>query len=211
MKLNNLIVLTATFGLIQIGFSQKWERAYKKDNVSISAGYGILATDALLISSENNFEGLQGEFQPSSNGPLYLGIETHRKDNQIVGVYYSYVSATSGAGLDDQFRLYQHQYSAHQITAKYSFGWYNSVDFGGMLYSGVQYGIKFATAETKYFEYVLVNNPEKYPYNVTSTAAQITLIGYKGSLMKNSPLALEAQLGFGDLGIISAGLNYTFK
>lgn len=205
----NLTIFTFLISIVSSLSAQKWERAYVKNNATVGFGIGGLSTDALLISTYNNFEGLQGEYQPSSLGPIYLNFETHLKDNYIFGVTYSYVSAKSGAGLDDYLRLYQHTYSAHQITAKYAIGWYNAESFGGMLYSGIHYGLKFSKEETEYPDYILVSDPEVYPYKVSDNASHLTIIGYKGTFIPGSPLGVDIQIGVGALGIISGGINYT--
>lgn len=205
------VLFGVLLGKLNFTNAQKWERAYVKNNSTLGIGYGSLSTDALLISTYNNFDGLQGEFQPSSTGPIYLNFETHIKDNNILGVTYSFVRAQSGADVDDDFRLYQHKYSAHQITAKYALGWYNAESIGGMLYSAIHYGLKFSNAETEYPDYVYVSNPERYPYEVSDNASHLTIIGYKGSFIPDSPLGVDLQIGIGALGIISGGINYTIK
>jgi hypothetical protein len=191
--------------------AQKWERAYTKDDVTFNAGYGMLSRDAFYISSVNNYSDLQGDYKPANFGPLYLGFDVHSKDNYIIGVSYSYVSAQSGANVDDNFMLYQHKYSAHQLMVKYSLGWFNSASFGGMFYSGVQIGAKLAKGETDYFDAVFVSNPVKYPYKISSVGTHLTIIGLKGRLLKNSALGFDTQVGFGDMGIYSIGLNYTIR
>jgi hypothetical protein len=203
------IALILIISIVATANAQKSERAYVKNNTTFGFGIGGLSTDALLISTHNNFEGLQGDYQPSSLGPIYLNLETHLKDNYIFGVTYSYVSAKSGAGLDDYLRLYQHTYSAHQLTAKYALGWYNAESFGGMFYSAIHYGLKFSKEETEYPDYILVTDPEIYPYKVSDNASHLTIIGYKGTFIPGSPLGVDLQVGVGALGIISGGINYT--
>lgn len=209
------IKLLVTFILIvsiaSTANAQKWERAFTKDDVTFNAGYGQGSWDALLISSVNNYSNLQGDYKPASFGPLYFGMDVHIKDNYILGLSYSYVSAQSGADVDDDFRLYQHKYSAHQLMVKYSLGWFNSAKFGGMFYSGVQVGFKLAKGETDYFNAVFVSNPEVYPYKISSTGTHLTIIGIKSRLLKNGALGLDTQVGFGAMGIVSLGLNYTIR
>lgn len=204
-----LVTFILIISIVATANAQKWERAYTKDDVTFNAGYGMLSTDALLIRSVNNYSNLQGDYKPAGFGPLYIGMDVHSKDNYIIGLSYSYVSAQSGADFDDDFRLYQHKYSAHQIMAKYSLGWFNSAKFGGMFYSGVQAGFKFAKGETDYFDAIFVSNPEKYPWKISSTATHLTIIGLKGRLLNNSALGFDTQIGIGAMGIISGGINYT--
>ena len=211
MNLKKTTLITSLLLVSQMSFAQNWERAFTKGDVTISAGYGMFSTDALSIAAVNNYEGLQGEYQPSSSGPIYLGCELHQKDNYIVGVSYSYVSAQSGAGLDNNLYLYQYKYTAHQFMVKYNLGWYNSAKFGGMLYSGVQVGLKIAKGETDYFDAVFVPNSEKYPYEISSTGTHLTILGIKGKILTNSALGFDMQIGAGAMGIFSAGLNYTIK
>ena len=202
-----VLILTVTVNVR----AQKWERAFTKDDVTFNAGYGMLASDALLIMSVNNYSNLQGDYKPAGFGPLYIGMDVHSKDNYIIGISYSYVSAQSGADFDDNFLLYQHRYTAHQILAKYSLGWFNSASFGGMFYSGIQAGFKFAKGETDYFDAVFVSNSEEYPYKISSTGTHLTIIGLKGRLLKNNALGFDTQIGIGDMGILSIGLNYTIR
>jgi len=212
MKFKKLSIAFILFiCLISTTNAQKWERAYTKDDVTFNAGYGMLATDAFLISTVNNYSNLQGDYKPTSFGPLYLGLEVHSRDNYIIGLSYSYVSAQSGADLDDDFRLYQHKYFAHQLMLKYSLGWFNSASFGGMFYSGIQAGFKLAKGETDYFDAVFVSNPEKYPFKISSTGTHLTIVGLKGRLLNNSALGFDTQIGIGAMGIFSVGLNYTIR
>lgn len=189
----------------------KWPRSYVKNNITINVGLGNYQPEAMRLASYHNYEGLQGDYQGSNSSVFVIGYDVHERDNYMFGISYSYFSAKSGTWIDaDNLELNYFKVAMHQFTAKYSYGWYNNYDFGGMLYSGASLTARIVNTETVYPTALLVTSPAKFPYDFPIIAGQLTLIGIKGRFKKDGKLGTYCELGFGNMGIINYGLNYTF-
>lgn len=206
-----LTVIVITLYTNYLNAQNKWDRCYTKGDVTISIFNGWGELNSLLVYSENNIEGLQGENKPNMSGPLGIQMEYHSKDNFITGITYSYISAKSGTWFDDNLDVYYHQLTAHQFTAKSGYGWFNHRNSGTMLYSAIYYGLRLSNTNTEYPEYLMKSNPEPFPVEVSSTASHLTLIGFKGRFLKDAALGLDIELGVGCKGFLSGGINYTFN
>ena len=190
--------------------SLKWLRSFKKGNTTFSFGIGNLQPEAVALSNYHNYEGLQGDYKGENSGLISVGLDYHKRDNYMMGLYYSYFSAKSGTWVDEKnFQLNYFKMAVHQLTAKYSYGWYNNYDFGGVLYSGFSISIRAISKETVYPDAILVSNPAKFPYDFGVTSGHITLLGFKGRFTKKGKLGTYIELGFGNMGILNYGLNYT--
>jgi hypothetical protein len=191
--------------------SLKWPRSYVKNNMTINVGLGNYQPEAIQLSSFHNYAGLQGDYQGSMSNLIVIGYDLHERDNYMVGVSYSYFSAKSGTWIDNNNGdLNYFKVSMHQLTAKYNYGWYNNYDFGGVLYSGFSISARVINKEVVYPEAIMVFNQAKFPYDYSTFAAHLTLIGIKGRFTKDGKLGIYSELGVGNMGIINYGLNYTF-
>jgi len=189
----------------------KWPRSYQKNNSTISVGFGNYQPEVYALGSYHNYAGLQGDNQGSSTALFSLGLDYHKRDNYMIGVYYSYCAAKSGTWIDaDNGELNYFKVSMHQLTAKYNYGWYNNYDFGGMLYSGFSLTARVVNTETVYPNALLVTSHAKFPYDFSNIAGHLTLIGIKARFAKDGKLGIYSELGFGNMGILNYGLNYTF-
>ena len=190
--------------------SLKWPRSYEKDNVTFHIGFGNLQPEAFVLSEYRNYEGLQGDAQGSASGVFYMGIDVHKRDNYMIGLYYSNFSAKSGTWIDPNYlELNYFKLSMHQITAKFNYGWYNNKDFGGMLYSGYSMSYRIIDKQTVYPSALLISDPQSFPYTYSPLSYHVTLLGIKGRFTKDSKLGMTLEVGAGNLGIINYGLNYT--
>lgn len=181
-------------------------QVYKKGNMTLYAGLGASNVVANALNSV-------GEGAAYSVGPYILGYQYHLTDKLMIGLAYTYQSASTGkqtvttATDNVSFRT---NLNVSTFLSQINYSWYNNENQALILYSGAALGTFSIDSE---LELVSGNKDLAVLYNglANGMSYHITAIGYKGRFTKSSKLGAFAELGFGMNGIFNAGLQYTFN
>jgi hypothetical protein len=181
-------------------------QVYKKGNMTLYAGLGASNVVANALNSV-------GEGAANSVGPYILGYQYHLTDKLMIGLAYTYQSASTGkqtvttATDNVSFRT---NLNVSTFLSQINYSWYNNENQALILYSGAALGTFSIDSE---LELVSGNKDLAVLYNglANGMSYHINAIGYKGRFTKSSKLGAFAELGFGMNGIFNAGLQYTFN
>jgi hypothetical protein len=181
-------------------------QVYKKGNMTLYAGLGASNVVANALNSV-------GEGAANSVGPYILGYQYHLTDKLMIGLAYTYQSASTGkqtvttATDNVSFRT---NLNVSTFLSQINYSWYNNENQAFILYSGAALGTFSIDSE---LELVSGNKDLAVLYNglANGMSYHINAIGYKGRFTKSSKLGAFAELGFGMNGIFNAGLQYTFN
>jgi hypothetical protein len=181
-------------------------QVFQKGNMSVFAGVGASNTVANALNSV-------GEDASNSFGPYILGYQYHLSDKLMLGLAYSYQSASTGKQTivtATDAVSYKTNLNISMFMTQLNYAWYQNEKQAMVLYSGVSAGTFSVEGE---LEIISGNKDLAVKYNSLSNGVSyhLTAIGYKGRFTKSSKLGAYAELGFGMNGLFNAGLNYTFN
>lgn len=181
-------------------------QVYKKGNMTLYAGVG--ASNA-VANSLNSI----GEGAANSVGPYILGYQYHLTDKLMIGLGYSYQSASTGKQTivtATDAVSFKTNLNVSTFFSQVNYSWYNNENQAMVLYSGAALGTYTINAD---LELISGNKDLAVVYKglADGMSYHVTLLGYKGGFTKSSKLGAFAELGYGMNGIFNAGLQYTFK
>jgi hypothetical protein len=185
------------FTLIAIGIFAFAAKA--QSNLEVHVGIGTSSHQENMVKAANHT--LYNSVMPRSenigqtyitSGPIRLGIRSHENKHFILGAEFNYsnIEVINKNGSSDVIRV---NFVNYTLMASTQYKYIENPKF--ILYSGLDFGISYATAK---------NQDTEVKANDLAAAYQANFMGFR----YGSQLGFFGELGFGYNGFLSGGIFY---